>query len=63
MAWVHFTHDFDFRVKQGVTTAYKVGMVLNVPARCAREAIALKRAEAIKAPYRHELNEVQNDGR
>ena len=63
MAWVCFTRDYDYRVKHGVTTAYKAGMVLNVPARCAREAIELKRAERIKAPRKGELDGVHDDSR
>lgn len=62
MAWVRFTQDYDFRVCHGVTTAYKAGMMLNVPARCAREAVELDRALRIKTPRRHELEGVHNDG-
>lgn len=54
MAWVHFTQDHDFNVRRGVTIAYKTGMEMNVTARCAREAIALDRAERIKAPPKSE---------
>lgn len=54
MAWVQFTQDYDFYVRHGVTIAYKSGMKLNVTARCAREAIALDRAERIKAPPKSE---------
>lgn len=55
MAWVRFTQDFDFRVRHGVTKAYKAGMKLSVTTRCAKEAIALNRAERIKTPSKLEL--------
>lgn len=64
MAWVRFTQDYDFRVRQGVTRAYKAGMQLSVTARCAREAIALNRAERMKTPSKSELEAmVRNDGK
>ncbi len=61
MAWVRFTQDFDFRVRQGVTKAYKAGMKLSVTARCAQQAIALKRAERIKTPSKSELEAMVRD--
>lgn len=63
MAWVRFTQDYDFRVRHGITRAYKAGMMLSVPARCAREAIELKRAERVKTPSKSELEAmVRDDG-
>lgn len=52
MAHVLFTDRFDYRVRAGVTIAYKAGWSGSVKRDCARKAIAAKVAEEIPAPPR-----------
>lgn len=44
MAWVRFTHDYNFAATPAVTIAYKTGMVMNVPSPAAVQAIAAGKA-------------------
>lgn len=48
MAWVRFTADFDFKATPQSTIAYKAGMKLNVPQRCASIAVLARKAARLK---------------
>lgn len=48
MPRVHFTADFDWSPRPGVTIAYKRGHRLLVTTRCAAAAVAAGRAERIR---------------
>lgn len=45
--WVKFTKDYRFKPKPTVTTAYKAGMVANLPKATAERVVADGLAEAI----------------
>lgn len=62
MAWVRFTADFDFKPSAAVTIGYLVGMVENVPTRCATEAVAAGKAVRMKKAGKDAELEV-SDGR
>ncbi|MCA0025475.1 MULTISPECIES: hypothetical protein [unclassified Mesorhizobium] len=42
--WVRFTADFDWKPTPQSITAYKAGMVLNVPRACAEAACRVEKA-------------------
>ncbi|GGA63858.1 hypothetical protein [Pelagibacterium lentulum] len=47
MPQVHFTDDFDFKAKPGVTIAYKAGWTGMVTTPCADQAVASKKAKRV----------------
>ncbi len=52
MAWVRFREDYNWRASKRGMVQYRAGQSLNVPRRCADEAIAAGKAEVIEAPRR-----------
>lgn len=52
--WVRFTGDYDFKATPGSTVAYKAGMVLNVPTRCATLAAIAGKAVRLKKTNKDE---------
>lgn len=50
MAWVRFREDFSWRASKRGMVQYRKGQLLNVPRRCAEQAIAEGKAEEGKAP-------------
>jgi hypothetical protein len=45
MPWVRFTADFDFKPKAAVTLAFRAGQRKLVTTACAKQAIAVGKAE------------------
>lgn len=50
MAWVQFTENFDWRIRPGVTKAFKGGLVANVPTPAAKAAVAAGKARRVRKP-------------